>query len=81
MRARVKLADSPAGAEIEVGGHRIENGIRALTVEAFAGGVPQIRLELGVAELVDIEGDVKLAMTGAVKKALIALGWTPPPEA
>lgn len=81
MRARVKLTESPSGAEIEVGGHRIENGIRALTIEAFAGSIPQIRLELGAAELIDIEGDVRLVMTGAVEKALIALGWTPPAEA
>lgn len=81
MRVRVKLADSPSGAEIEVGGHRIENGIQALTIQARAGEIPQIRLELSAAELIDAEGDVKLVMSSAAEKALIALGWTPPAEA
>lgn len=79
MRGRVKLTDSPAGAEIEVGGHRIENGVRALTIEAVAGGMPEIRLQLALNEI-DVEGSVSVRMSGAVEKALIALGWTPPED-
>lgn len=80
MRGRIKLSDNVNKAEIEVDGHRIENGVRALVIEASAGGSPRISLELGMVEAVDVDGHVEVLMAGATRDALIALGWTPPPE-
>jgi hypothetical protein len=81
MRGRIKLTENGGiGTEIEVEGARIENGVRALIIEASTGGSPRISLELGTVEAVDVDGHVKVLMTGATRDALIALGWTPPPE-
>jgi hypothetical protein len=80
MRARVKLTTHPADAEIEVGGQRIEGAVRALAIDASAGGMPLISLELAVPADIDVEGHARVSMPSPVRQALIALGWTPPPE-
>jgi hypothetical protein len=79
-RARVRIGGNPADVEIEVDGQRIEGGVRSLTIQSSAGCYPQISLDVATIEEVDVQGLVSVYMTSTTRDALVALGWTPPPE-
>lgn len=80
MIAKISTSENPHHTQIEVDGYRIEGAVRAFTVNAEAGSVPQIQLELAVLSDLSITGEVNVYLTDEVRKALVVLGWTPPPE-
>jgi len=80
MIAKVRIPDNPLHAEIEIDGHRIEHAVRALTIDASANSLPVIRLELAVLSDISVEGVVHVFLNEEIEKALVVLGWTPPPE-
>ena len=79
---RVRITqDRPNDARIFVDDHEISAAVRSYTVTATVNDRhPTVTLDLAV---LDLRADLDYAtvlITSATVDALIALGWTPPPE-
>lgn len=75
-KARLRLL-AGGSAEVEVDGHRIEDAVAGLRLDAEANCLPRLHLDLHLFD-VDVEGAVSILVPERTRRALIALGWTPP---
>lgn len=84
-RARIALhrAGDHTIGEVEIDGHRIESGVKALTLTAGANQAPRLELNAAIAEFDEVEVElrgVRYGMTKYTREVLISLGWTPPED-
>lgn len=70
--------DSAGSGTITVDGHQLR-GIRSLTLDAAAGEVPQLTLELRLLD-VSTMAETSVLIDDDTAATLVALGWTPPPD-
>ena len=79
-KASIKLTPGcDPGSQIVVDGVDITAGVRAFSLTAAAGDVPELNLDMAVVE-VEVDGEVRVELTDGTREALLALGWTPPQE-
>lgn len=74
---------APVGlSHVEIDGHDISKAVSRLTLDLPANAVlPEVRIELAHVEYQPIEmAEAEVVITEPSREALIALGWTPPPE-
>jgi hypothetical protein len=77
-RHRLKInASAWATGEVELGGQRIENEVRAIDIHLRAGEVNTAVLDL-LAVPADIEGIFEVKLTEETQTLLKRLGWIPP---
>ncbi|MGW4810543.1 hypothetical protein ACWEPB_02710 [Kitasatospora cineracea] len=67
----------PGKGTVTVSGAEL-HGVRAVTVEAGAGEVTRLTVELAIYE-VEIDGEMVVTIPPKTAANLVALGWTPPP--
>lgn len=77
-----KLAFWQAGQRqtVELDGEDISRVVRSVSIDAEAGGLPTVRLELAVFELETASGETKIHLGSGTEDLLKRLGWTPPKE-
>lgn len=66
-------------ASIQVGGIEINRAVRAVRYSIEAGDLPRVTLDLVLTET-EIDGDAVVSVPDTTRAALVALGWTPPPD-
>lgn len=85
MKVRLSLPGLRAGTDgnevIRLDDARIEHAVRGLTLYAEVGEPTRLHLDLLLRDGVHLDGDVTVTVPSATRDALIALGWTPPPDA
>lgn len=82
-RHRVELTPDwpPGNGSVKVDGHEIGPAVQRFALTAHAGEVPTLEVELSHAEVTSLGAEqVEVIITEPTHEALIALGWTPPPE-
>jgi hypothetical protein len=69
-------------SRIAVDGHDITLAVSRIAVDLpAAGAFPKVAIELGQIDLAVIEmPEAELVIPAVTREALVALGWTPPPE-
>lgn len=74
----VPVADS----HVVIDGHDISTAVRRVTVDMdCADAVPEVRLSLAFVEVTSFAAaEAEVILDEPTREALIALGWTPPPE-
>lgn len=77
MASTAVLRLTPGRSEILVDGYDVAHGLHSLTLCAGVDEVPQLELNLLLAE-VDVGGEVTVLVVPGTHEALVALGWTPP---
>lgn len=65
---------------VELDGEDISRAVRSVGIDAEAGGLPAIRLELAVFELETAVGESEIHLAPGTEDLLKRLGWTPPEE-
>jgi hypothetical protein len=66
---------------IELDGHDITEALQGLDIRMRVGSYPQIKLALNVHEIQTFDmAEAELLIPTDVRDALVALGWTPPPN-
>jgi len=55
------------------------DGVRKLVLDAGVGVRPRLTVELLVHEI-EVDGKTEVTVPVKTREALVALGWTPPPE-
>lgn len=76
--AKMTLRADGSGT-INVDGVDITRAVRSITVESEPCRPPQLNLELTITE-VEIDGGFHVVIPDRLREALVALGWTPPPN-
>lgn len=75
--SKISIGGSAATQRIAVDGHELRSATKAqLSMEA--GQLPVLSLELVSIDGIEVETWADVALDDGTKKALIALGWTPP---
>lgn len=65
--------------KVELDGADISRLVRSVSIDAEAGVIPSVRLELAVFEVESVaEGKIHIA--SGTEDLLVRLGWTPPAE-
>ena len=65
--------------EVEVGGVRIEKGLRSYELQASVNEMPRLVIDFAVLDVAEVSAEgVQLYIPPATVEALVALGWTPP---
>lgn len=79
----VRLRLTPGRAStVEIDGHDLANGIRSLRLDADAGSLPELHIDLAVIDVTEVESEqTRVVVPEATAEALRALGWTPPEQA
>jgi hypothetical protein len=79
-KASIKLTPGCGpGTEVVVGGFDLTNVCFGLRVTADVNEIPRLELDLRVLEF-ELVGEARIRIPPATSDALIALGWTPPPD-
>lgn len=68
-------------SRVEVDGQDIVNGVRSLVVEASAGNVPTVTVNLVAIEGVEVEGEARVYLSAHSVRLLAEFGWWPPEDA
>jgi hypothetical protein len=84
-RHRVEITPDwpPGNGSVLIDGHDIANAVREARVVVVvpAGEAPRVELELGVVNITPLGAtEAEVYISPETRDALIALGWTPPPE-
>lgn len=75
------LAPGYKDLSLTLDGHTISpRGVSGLTVEAGAGEVPRLILDVHVLENTEIDGQMGVYIPEESRELLITLGWTPPTD-
>jgi hypothetical protein len=76
----VRITSRHATTSVEVGGRDISDGLRGVAVSFEADALPRVALDLLVFEVTEmcIE-EAEVIVPESTSRALVALGWTPPP--
>lgn len=77
--ARLVLRPGGSPSQVMVDGTDLANGCRAIDVHTEFDGHPMLTLHLLLPEIT-VDGEVRLWIPAATREALVALGWTPPPD-
>lgn len=81
MRGSFAIRPEGLCARVEVNGHDVSSAVRTVDLRFEAGNVPQVDLELAVVEVQEFASEeAELLIPSDVHDALVALGWTPPPD-
>ena len=81
MKAEIEVSGAGRGGRVVLDGADVSKGVRGLTIRAGLGQVTQVELDLSVFDVTEFESDaVQILIPDHTRDALIALGWTPPPE-
>ncbi|WP_119728354.1 hypothetical protein [Thermomonospora amylolytica] len=79
-RHTARLSLTPGrGGTVEIDGHDIAPVTRALHLAAAVGEIPTLYLDLAI-DLVEVDGEVTVTIPEGTRRALVALGWTPPAD-
>lgn len=78
-RAHITAGAGRYGGRVAVGGTDISDAVSTVLVRLAAGDIPSAQLDLPLITA-SIDGDVHVSVIPRVHDALVALGWTPPPE-
>ena len=63
---------------VELEGEDISRLVRSVSIEAEAGHLPTVTLELAVFEIETAAGDAKIHLAQGTAELLERFGWTPP---
>jgi hypothetical protein len=84
------MADQPKRAIVELGGighehieidgHDLTKGVWSLDLTCRAGEIAELRLGLPLLRGLDLAGNAQVTVLPETHDALVALGWTPPPD-
>lgn len=72
--------DGPVNQTVELDGEDISRYVRSFSIDAEAGHLPEISLDLLVFELEAETSDTKIHLAPETAGILVRLGWTPPRE-
>lgn len=66
---------------LTIGGTEISpRGISGLTVEAGAGEVPRLTLDVLALDITEVGGQMEVLIPEEARELLMTLGWTPPTD-
>jgi hypothetical protein len=69
------------GSRVEIDGHDITNAVRGLTIHGEAGSLADITLDLLILDVTEMQDEhARIFIPEETRAALLALGWTPPPD-
>lgn len=74
---KIQLSETDPG-HIEIDGHDITDQTARFFLSAVPGKEPKLTIQL--IHGLDLDGAVHLALSTATRRALLALGWTPPAD-
>jgi hypothetical protein len=74
----VELSGGSGTAELRIDGHLLPAS--AAVVRVQAGGIPTLSVALPVIGGMVVTLDAKTGFEESTRAALVAMGWTPPPE-
>lgn len=69
----------PRGNRVVVDGHNLAHAVGGFTLTAEAGQVAHLELILAALPVTST-GEADVRLHPAIHDALVALGWTPPPD-
>ena len=70
------------GGEVRLGDRDISNTVRGIHIDAAAGQLTEITLDLCITEITHVvDAEPRYHLGTDVHDALVALGWTPPADA
>lgn len=80
MTARLKLAIGPTGlGTVELDGEDISSNVRGVDLSCSVDEWTRATLHLSAVD-VDADVEAEVVLPEPLRRALIAQGWTPPPE-
>lgn len=65
---------------VTLDGDDISRLVRSVSIDAEAGHIPSVRLELAVFEIESAAEGTKVHIASGTEDLLVRLGWTPPAE-
>lgn len=74
----IRIGAEPGDAQVVVNGHDITNAIVSLSWHTSARHGNTLRLDLLGADRAELVGTPQIELTKTTRRALLALGWTPP---
>lgn len=65
---------------IEINGHDITSAVRRMTLDAEAGRLTSLTLNLNAVKGATLDGEMDVRLDEDVRDALLAIGWSAPPD-
>lgn len=72
------LAPGYHNTRVTLDGTEVSRGLSGLTLQADAGDIPRLTLDLCMLDITKVGGQMEILLSDATRELLVELGWTPP---